>query len=276
MENQEKEKEETVQNKVQNKDNEKIDMKFLKELDKEIKPNDKKEYDDELMKTIEHPTIPNIPIPTFKNEKDKEEFYKKLHEDYRKKAKTYFWDYRIKRILGIRGKIDDELTDFEKNLVMKKPVFEKIAGALLGRYYMFMGVISKDGDLRIIKVPIREAYLKYKKGVYDIDNTNMLRYRGRVMNMYFEGNPHPIKYDSKINTPLVNSESLHGMFQARLVKQLFSEGVSTSTMMWSAGIVIAIGMAVVMVIASLGGVVESATKTPLLLPFIKNLWGRKK
>jgi len=253
-----------------------IDMEFLENLDEELTKEQEKDFDKNVETSLKYPVAPGKALPIFKDKKDEEKYMNKLRKDYEKSAKVHFWDYRLKRIIGIRGKIDDQLTEFEKNLIMKKTFFEKVGGLLLGRYYMFMGIISKDGDLKIRKVPIREAYLQYKKGLYDIDAKNMLRHNGRVMNLYYEGNPHPINFNSQSNTPLVSSESLHDMFQARLIKQLFQEGMS-SGQKWAvgAGAIIAGGMALTMIIAASGGALEQAGKAlPIIIPMIKTRWNK--
>lgn len=224
---------------------------YLKDLNKEFNDNIKEDFEKSL----------DIPKPVkLMTEKERKEYDKKQLEIKTKKQKELVKDAR-----KIKKKIERKAENFYKELILKKSLFEKFMDIFFNRSYMLMGIITKDGSLRIKKVPVKDAYIRYRKGTYDIDTGSMLRYKGRVMNMYFDDNPHPIRFDRNINTPLVNSESLDVMFQARLIKQLFQDGLTTTQKAaLSVGAIIAFGIAIVMVIGTLKDV---SSKAPIIIPF---------
>lgn len=232
------------------------DEEFFKELTNEFTEINEQEINKELQ--IPKPIIEMTDKELKQHKKDKQEIIKQKEKEQTQKLKQ------------LKNKLEDNLDDFYQELLLKRSWFEKFMDIFFQRSYMFMGIITKDGTLRIKKVPVKESYLKYKKGLYDIDTTTMLRFKGRVMNVYFEGNPHPIKFDRNINTPLVSSESLDAMFNARLVKQLFQDGLTQGQKLaMGIGGFIGIGIMAVMII---GALKDTTTQTaPIILPFAWNM-----
>lgn len=213
--------------------------------------------------------IDDIPIPPEQfRDKDKQKLLKK----YSKKTRADVLTGNIEKLRKTKEKYLTTQNIIEQEYVYHRSLAQKIKEFFGRKTYIVAGIIYNNTNLKWYRRPVSEDNtIKIRKTMYILNKQALLHSIGTPVFMYYDNNPNPIKFDSTEFTPVVTSNTLYNMWQSKIVRDIFASGITTKGFILTAGMIIAIGVAAMLIISSTG----EQVKEPLLLliPWRK-IWRR--
>lgn len=221
----------------------------------------------------------DIPAPP---ETIKAEEIAELEKDLQK-ASGYKEKKEIKKekkevIKEFRKEQSERVKQLEEELSFKKSIKQSIYELLpfTNSDFIQIGLIHDTGRITVNEINVHGETFSLKKGLYKLDNKAVYKYKGKPISFYFKGNPYPIKFDFDESKPLVDSESLYKTWNAKIVSDLLSGGGLSTTAKWTIGTIMAVGIVIVMIMATTGDLFIKPQNIGILLPLINYKNGKEK
>lgn len=210
--------------------------------------------------------VDNIPKPP---EGMKNKQYEKELVRARKQAKaTYFQEY-VSKLVGFKQKYDIHKKDFDKSFVFQTSLMERL---MLKKPRLIVKIITPYGTIKGFSKKVKGSKVDVMKGTYIIQLKAIVKEKGKPTIYYHEGNPFPVVFDSEKFPYLVSSESLRQMFNANIVSQIFA-GLSVGKIIgMTAGVILAIGVAIFVALLGTKGMLGGGEQILMLFPLSKKWW----
>lgn len=175
----------------------------------------------------------DINIPELKTSKDVKKFKTKIRAKQVTKA--------IDKILGKKEIIKSKKEELLSNIYEQDSILDKLQFWKTNK--LNMGIIKRDGSLKIKTVNITSDVIELGESLYIIQIDAIIKFKGRPTLLYFDNYPFPIKFNHDEHTILVNSQDLYKLWNTRIVKGLFEVGTGlTKKQTITIGIVITVAL----------------------------------
>lgn len=195
---------------------------------------------------------------------------KKERKKYERKVKAEIISRRSKKAGEILKEARSKTSEIEKALLdTGEDWIDKLTNPFLGRNRRKLqcAFIYPNRDIKYKKKKLVGKFIIDKNKRYVVQSRSIYKVKGKPTSYYYEGNPFPIDFDFERYEPLVNAESLHNAFQAKIVADLLSGGGLTNKQMaWTAGSIIAVGIAIAIGFSPVSDVIKG--EPIFLLPSI--------
>lgn len=227
------------------------------ELSKEITPEDFENFDEYLSQ------IKDIP----EEFKEKKRYKNKL----KKEVKRLSIQARTKKLAGIKDDYQNKLSEFEKQIFIKKRnPYQWVKEQFFGEYFVIK-VIRKTKRIKTMKGRIHGNIVTSGKDSYRIEPEAVYYDNGKPVSFYFDKNPNPILFDIDKKNILLNSESLYSAFNNKVVSDLITPSMTKGQKI-TMGVVIVSGLILMGTMWFLNN--QNPTPIMMLIP-LKHLMKRK-
>lgn len=220
----------------------------------EVDKTAESEFLDEI-ETVEIEDI-NIPVPPKElltdnmSNRKKEKVLKK----YQKKLSVQSMTENISRLKEKKNRYLTNQIQLEKEYLAHRPFLLRIKEFFRASRYLRIGLIYHNGAIKWYDRPITKdnSNVRVRSGLYLINKRAMIYTSGRPTFLYFAGNSNPIIFDHDKHDILISSTALYGLFQSKVLGEMF-RGMSTGkAIAWSFGIIVAIGIAGMLILSTAG------------------------
>ena len=168
--------------------------------------------------------------------------YKKEVKEWKRKLRAQYLTNRINKVIALKKKYKQTMTDVEKEFIYKPAFKEKWGKILLKKEYLRIMIIMPYGSIKEFNKSIKHGAIEVMKGTYQVNMKCIIRYKGKPTLFYHHNNPHPIKFSPEEYPYLIDAESLRQMFNANIVSQIFATMDFKKAAVMTVGIILAFGL----------------------------------